>query len=172
MAEADAGTFHRQWNAPPVGRFLWDGKPVAIETVEAVLAASTASFAERGYGLFSLRERNAGPHAEPVGFAGLRLPDGQTHPELLFALDPPFWSRGYATEASEAALSCAFGGLGLPEVTASANPDNAASHRVLLRLGFSRTGLVRTPVEDLYTYALRRGEFRAEGRAPARMETP
>jgi RimJ/RimL family protein N-acetyltransferase len=40
MSADEAGAFHRQWNDPHVGRFLWDGKPVATDTVDAVIASS------------------------------------------------------------------------------------------------------------------------------------
>ena len=35
MSAADADALERQWNHPDVGRFLWDGQPVARATVEA-----------------------------------------------------------------------------------------------------------------------------------------
>jgi RimJ/RimL family protein N-acetyltransferase len=161
MSGADAPTFHRQWNHSEVGRFLWDGKPVALETVEAVIAASEASFARAGYGLWSLRlaptpEKSAGRlgEPEPLGFSGLRVPEGQAHPEVLYALESSAWGHGYASEALTAVLRHAFLTLGLPRLTAGANPANPASWRVLERAGFRRTGLVHTEIEDLYAYEL------------------
>jgi hypothetical protein len=53
MSPGEAGAFHRQWNDLRVGRFLWDGKPVTPDTVEAVIASSTADFARHGFGLWS-----------------------------------------------------------------------------------------------------------------------
>jgi RimJ/RimL family protein N-acetyltransferase len=173
MAKRDLASFHRQWNDAEVGRYLWDGKPVPMETVEAVLAASDDAFTTSGYGLWSLRLRQSVDAAEPLGFSGLRVPEGQAAPELLFALDRSCWSRGFAAEASAEVLRWALGRLGHPVVTAAANPGNTASHRVLLRLGFTRTGLVKTEIEELYTYALRREDLLStEARPPARMVSP
>jgi ribosomal-protein-alanine N-acetyltransferase len=154
MAPGDVPAFHRQWNLREVGRFLWDAKPVSLETVEAVLAASQDAFGRAGYGLWSLRPDAASSEGEPLGFCGLRVPEGGSDPEILFALDPSAWGRGYAREAAEAVLHHAFATLGLPRITAGANPDNPASWRVLERLGLRRTAQVRTEIEDLYTYEI------------------
>ena len=48
--------------------------------------------------------------------------------------------RGYATEAGEASLAFAFDEIRLAEVVAVADLANAASIRVLEKLGMARTG--------------------------------
>jgi RimJ/RimL family protein N-acetyltransferase len=73
--------------------------------------------------------------------------------ELLYALDRPAWGRGYATEAARAVLAYASETLRLPRVVAAVNPANAASQRVLDRLGMHRTGAIRTEIEDLWLYS-------------------
>lgn len=50
------------------------------------------------------------------------------------------WARGYATEAMAAFLGDLMPRLGLAEVTADAFVDNPASHAVLRKLGFEKTG--------------------------------
>jgi len=152
LTRGDVPAFHRQWNLAEVGRFLWDGKPVAEATVQEVIAASESSFAGAGYGLFAASTAETAEGASPVGFCGLRPAEGQRDPEILYAFDPAFWGRGYALESARAVLEFAFTSLGLPRVTAGANPANPASWRVLERAGLRRTGLVHTAIEDLYTY--------------------
>jgi RimJ/RimL family protein N-acetyltransferase len=56
--------------------------------------------------------------------------------QLAFYLARPYWGRGLATEASRAFIQRGFGVLGLSRIEASANADNAASNRVLQKLGF------------------------------------
>jgi len=51
--------------------------------------------------------------------------------------------RGYTTEAAAAVLLWAFGPLGLARVSVEAAPGNAASLRVIAKLGFVREGLKR-----------------------------
>lgn len=70
-----------------------------------------------------------------IGFVGAgRLP------EFGFALHPDSWGQGFAQEASAAFISYAFGPLGQAELTADVDPRNAASLKVLDRLGFVETG--------------------------------
>lgn len=53
------------------------------------------------------------------------------------------WSRGYATEAADAALSHAFGALLLHRVEALVALANKPSQRVVEKLGFTREGVAR-----------------------------
>jgi RimJ/RimL family protein N-acetyltransferase len=65
--------------------------------------------------------------------------DGSEHPELGYGLGPAWWGRGYATEACAAVL--AWAAPDTPVVVARCHPGNAASRRVLARLGFEPLGL-------------------------------
>jgi RimJ/RimL family protein N-acetyltransferase len=75
-----------------------------------------------------------------VGCAGLRLyrPDERIY-ELGFHLRPEYWGRGLAEEAGSAAAAFAFGTLGAKALFAGHHPANAASRRVLAKLGFRFT---------------------------------
>ena len=53
---------------------------------------------------------------------------------------PEAWGRGYATEAAEASLAYGFDVLGLDEIVAVAYPDNAASRRVMEKIGMRYDG--------------------------------
>ncbi|WP_112322691.1 GNAT family N-acetyltransferase [Oceanibium sediminis] len=70
------------------------------------------------------------------------------------------WGRGYATEAMRAFLADVLARLDLKQVTAEAFVDNPASHRVLEKLGFTRTGeavgnsLARVEPAPVLTYRL------------------
>ena len=59
----------------------------------------------------------------------------------MYALQPAHWGRGLATEAAAATLDWAFEHLDLEEVIGLARPDNAASRRVLEKLGLSYAGI-------------------------------
>lgn len=61
--------------------------------------------------------------------------DGIAIPEIGFSLKPPFWGRGYATEAAAAAAGWAFDALNIPKLRAGAYAGNAACIRVLEKLG-------------------------------------
>ena len=60
---------------------------------------------------------------------------------LAYWLGEPFWGNGFCTEAGEAVTQLALGPLGLTELVARRLERNAASGRVLVRLGFQPTVL-------------------------------
>jgi len=73
-----------------------------------------------------------------VGWGGVYVDPFDTGwgPELGYSFHPSAWGRGYATELAQACLGWADTALELPEVTAFAHPNNAASRRVLEKAGF------------------------------------
>ncbi|MBU6406019.1 MAG: GNAT family N-acetyltransferase [Alphaproteobacteria bacterium] len=55
----------------------------------------------------------------------------------------PFQSQGYTTDAVAAVVRYCFEDLGLHRVEAACQPHNAASRRVLAKVGFAEEGLAR-----------------------------
>ena len=114
-------------------RFLFDGAVLPAADVTRVIEDSAASFAADGYGLWLIREAGGG---DLVGTAGLR-PLEDIGIEVIYSLDPGAQGNGHATEAARAVVQYALGPLGLPEVLAEIDQDNAASAVVAERLGMS-----------------------------------
>jgi ribosomal-protein-alanine N-acetyltransferase len=129
--ETDVVTLHRIWTDPEVRRYLWDGRVIDQQVAADVVLASVRDWNAHGFGLWVIEHRETG---EPIGFVGFRAAeDGQ--PELLFGLVPHRWQRGFATEASRAALDHVFMNSGVRSVSAATDMPNAASVRVLERIG-------------------------------------
>jgi [ribosomal protein S5]-alanine N-acetyltransferase len=63
--------------------------------------------------------------------------------ELGYVLGYESWNKGIATEALSALIQAAFTDLKLRRLEAQVQPSNAASIRVLEKLGFEREGLMR-----------------------------
>ena len=61
-------------------------------------------------------------------------------PEIGYILHPEHWGRGLAREALSAVLPRLFATFEIDEVVAEVDPRNAASLRLLARLGFRETG--------------------------------
>ena len=118
-----------------MGRYLFDGEPLPRALVLEQIEASERSFARFGCGYFTLRLRTSPD--EIIGFAGLRPFGDPERIELLYGLSSSHWGQGFATEAAAAVLRVAFDELGLGEVWAGADPPNAASFRVMERLGMT-----------------------------------
>lgn len=74
-----------------------------------------------------------------AGCCGLRPRNGQTL-ETGFHFRPEYWGMGYASEAARAVMAHAFMKLNAGALFAGHHPENLASRRLLLRLGFEYTG--------------------------------
>lgn len=75
-----------------------------------------------------------------IGSCGLQCEDGNA--ELGYWIARDHWGRGYAPEAARAVLSLARA-LGHRRIVAGHFIDNPASGRVLAKVGFQPTGVVR-----------------------------
>jgi ribosomal-protein-alanine N-acetyltransferase len=85
-----------------------------------------------------------------VGVVALRDIDREhAQAELSFWIGRAYWGRGLASEAAAAALRFGFEELDLNRVTAYHLVRNAASRRVLTRLGFQGEGLLRQRVKKM-----------------------
>lgn len=67
-------------------------------------------------------------------------PPRGTQGDIGWLVDPSYAGQGIATEAAQALLRICFDGLGLRRVTAAAFADNAASVRVMEKLGMRIEG--------------------------------
>jgi RimJ/RimL family protein N-acetyltransferase len=85
--------------------------------------------------------------------------------EIGYVLGRPHWGAGFMREALSSLLNFAFADLGLRRIEAQTDPLNAASNRVLLRLGFKQEGLLREraviqgQVKDSLMFGLLRHEW-------------
>lgn len=98
-----------------------------------------------------------------LGWCSLTRWDAQHRSASLgYCFDEPAWGHGYATEAAGALLAWAFATLDLNRVQAQTDTRNAASARVLEKLGFRREGTLREDcvvdgvVSDSWVYGLLR----------------
>jgi aminoglycoside 6'-N-acetyltransferase len=117
---------------------------------------------EPGWFQFALEDRLTGAFA---GDCGLNiLPGDNRLAEIGYSITPPYWNRGYASEAVKALINFAFERFGLHRITASADPRNAASCRVLEKAGFRKEAHFRQSVPfkgswaDDAVYAILRSE--------------
>ena len=163
LSGADLDAAHRVSNDPLVRRHLWEDEPVAKAAVEGVISRSLKTFAEEGFGLFGMRLR-AGD-GELIGYCGLLHLGVTGRVELLYALLPGWWGRGLPTEAARACLRFALEEAGLERVVAGADPPNAASLRVIEKLGMTPVGelLPGVPYFELTRESFRASERRIGG---------
>jgi len=133
-------------------------RPVAWRAWAAIAGAWTL----QGFSNFSMIEKSTGRW---VGRAGPWMPDGWPGTEVGWVTALDAQRRGYAKEASTAAIDWAFDRLGWTEVIHCVAPDNAPSIAVAKSLGSDvvRTGIAApAPLQvvwDIY------GQTRAQWRA-------
>ncbi len=145
----------RYWDAPP-----WS-EPVHAER----FITACRQMADAGTGTRLAVDRVS--DGTFIGWCSLTRwnPDYRTA-SMGYCLDDAAWGHGYATEAARAVLRWAFDTLDLNRVQAETDTRNAASARVLEKLGFLREGLLREDcvvngeVSDSWVYGLIRREWR------------
>lgn len=140
-------------------------RPFRLDDVEAVLAYACdeqflrylpiampyqRSDAEAFLARQVLLDRNLNPswaiEAHGLACGGLNIRFFAEHrvAEIGYAVARQHWGKGLATEAARAVIAAAFETYGqLTRVRATADPRNAASIRVMEKLGMKREGVLR-----------------------------
>ena len=136
MSAADVEALHALWTSGAVRRYLWDDEIISRERTDDAIATSERLFEENDFGLWVMRDRF---DKSLAGFTGIWPFREAGEFELLYGVDERLWGHGYATEAAQAVIEYCFTTLRMPSLRASSDADNAASHRVLEKLGFSET---------------------------------
>lgn len=134
LSATDAPALSLLLTDPEIGRTL--GGVRSHAQVVATFARWREVWRRSGFGPFLFRLRGADPAF--VGYAGL-LPAPIGEPddvELLYAILPEFWGRGFATRMSRRVVDWAFHHLEVSRVVAYALTTNLASIGVMAKLGF------------------------------------
>jgi len=123
------------WGDPTVTRFT--GGPFSPGQVAQRLKNEIASQNENHFQYWPIFLLETDEH---VGSAGMRAykPAERIY-AMGFYLRPPLWGRGFAEEAGRAVIQYAFDSLGASALFAGHHPENAASKKILTKLGFQFT---------------------------------
>jgi RimJ/RimL family protein N-acetyltransferase len=113
------------------------GGPFTVEEVEQRLNREIASMRAYNVQYWPVFLLETDQHAGCAGLRPYRL-DERVY-ELGFHFRPEHWGRGLAREAGRAVIAFAFDQLGASALFAGHHPANAASSRVLRKLGFQFT---------------------------------
>jgi RimJ/RimL family protein N-acetyltransferase len=115
---------------PEVARWLSPADRDPLAAAEATIARFQSGWSTRGYAPWGVfREGRL------IGQCGLNFVPEFEETEVLWALHPDAWGKGYATEAAQAALTFGFETIGLALIFAVTRPGNLASQAVMKRLG-------------------------------------
>lgn len=128
-AAEDVDALHRLWCDPDVRRYLFDDQIVPREFVAEEI---DRNFAARRWGQWSVFERDT---QDLIGFGGFRVMDGSIAPQLIYGLAPHCWGQGLATEMALVLIDFGFEECGFKQIVGSTDFANAASRRVLEKVG-------------------------------------
>jgi [ribosomal protein S5]-alanine N-acetyltransferase len=136
--------------------------PYPDGVAEAWIGTHAEAFANGTGVTFAIGSRDG---LELFGAISLAVRKQHNHAELGYWLGVPFWGRGHATEAAKAVVEYGFSSLGLHRIYAHHFTRNAASGRVLQKLGMTFEGIHREHVrkgdtfEDLANYGILKREW-------------
>lgn len=122
-----------------------NGTPTA-DYIRALIAKQLAATAENGIALLPIERRGDGGF---IGYCGLIVGRSTlAEPEIAYELFRHAHGRGYATEAARAVLGAA-AATGRRRLWSTVDVENAASLRVLEKLGFARDRVSTEPVGEV-----------------------
>ena len=112
------------------------GRGLTRDETEQFLERQFGHWDAHGFGSWAAELK---PGRRLIGYIGLAvpswLPEVMPAVEVGWRLDPRHWGRGLATEGGRASLRHGFSHLGLDRIIAIVMPENAASRRVMAKLG-------------------------------------
>lgn len=166
FVKADWRAVHEYASDPDVVRYMPWG-PNSVDETKAFVSRALAGQREapRTKHELAVILREQG---RLIGGCGIRVSaPSDRRADMGYCLHREFWGAGYATEAAVALLEFGFGRLGLHRIVATCDVDNAASARVLEKIGmrreaaFREDSLMRGDWRDSYLYAILEDEWRA-----------
>lgn len=134
----DAEAFLELDSNPEVHRYLGN-KPIAtIEQSQETIEHVRRQYRENGIGRWAIVDKST---QQVIGWCGLKLIKDENDPyapfyDIGYRLIETYWGRGIATECAHASLTYGFETLNLSEIYAAAHVENAASNKILHKLGF------------------------------------
>jgi [ribosomal protein S5]-alanine N-acetyltransferase len=153
----DLDDLHRLWTDADVRKYLWDDQVISKEQAEEVITSSIESFETNGFGFWAVLPKD---EESLIGFCGFRFFGEAQEIEILYAVAPANWGQGLASEAARAMMRCGFEDHGFDKIYAGADPPNAASFRVMEKIGMKFAKRPRiNDVEAIY-YVLSKKDFR------------
>lgn len=131
---------------PRVVRYFGSPPMASLADAERRVAGCAQDFQAQSGVRWAITWRSDGRLLGSGGFWRLVRPHFRA--EVGYELSADWWGRGIMPEALAAILDFGFGPMGLHSVEAQIDPANAASRRVLEKLGFVQEGYFRESYYD------------------------
>lgn len=134
----DKGMFALDSDAD-VHRYLGNRLVKTVEESRRVIEILRQQYQQLGIGRWAMLDRDTHEFMGWIGFKRMLEPVNKhsMHLDFGYRLRKEFWRRGYATEGSLACLDYGINTLHFKDIYAMTHIDNAASRRVLEKVGFT-----------------------------------
>ena len=161
----DLDTIHELHSLPETDKFNTLGIPATIETTRSIVSEwLTAQNQEpRTNYVFGIEQNN---EKEFIGLIALSLGKQNFYSaEVWYKIHLAHWGKGYATEALRRLIQFGFLQLKLHRIEAGCAVENAASSKVLEKVGMVKEGRkrknlpIRGEWKDNYFYAILEEDF-------------
>ena len=133
MTPEDAESAYLLNSDPEVLKYTGDDAFKSVEEAREFLG-KYESYKKYGFGRWAMILKETG---EYLGWCGLKYTPELDEFDIGYRLMKKFWGFGYATEAAEACLELGFKQFGMKKIVGRAMPENAASVRVLEKIGLT-----------------------------------
>ncbi len=154
LDEKDVNAIYAMRSDAEVMRFIREPQNLSESANWVELVSSR--WATEQIGFCAMIEKSS---AKFVGWCGLCQLKETGEIEVGYAVSKEFWKKGYATEAAIIFLNYAFEKLQPEKIVAVAHPENAASRRVMEKLGMRYDYTGEFYGRDLVHYSITREEF-------------
>ena len=151
----DAQALFEMNSDPEVMKYTGD---IVFPSVDEMreLIANYPDYKKYGYGRWTTIEKSSD---EVMGFCGLKYLEDINEVDIGYRWKTKFWNKGYATEASLACLDFGFKELKLEQIVAQVLPDNAASIRVLEKIGMTYWKQLNTEENPGLFYGIQKSNY-------------
>jgi len=134
----DAAEFYAFNSDPEVMRYTGEPPTESLEQAREMIR-NYPDYREHGYGRWAVVYK---PDDRIVGFNGLKHLDDLGQVDLGYRFRADYWGLGIATESSVAIVRYGFETLDLERIIGLVLPQNAASIRVLAKVGMRHDGTI------------------------------
>ncbi|HVE50115.1 MAG TPA: GNAT family N-acetyltransferase [Casimicrobiaceae bacterium] len=162
FATDDVDDIHSLDSDPRVMTYVGDGSVASREDAEKTIERVLARYREfPNLGAWHASRRDTGRF---IGWVSLKHPGESSDIEIGYRLRPFAWGQGFATELAAAMRDRGFGPLNLKRIIGVTHPDNAASQRVLTKIGMHDEGWGHYYDKDLRLFAIGREAWRGSSK--------
>jgi ribosomal-protein-alanine N-acetyltransferase len=137
-----------------VVKHIGSGKPAPRAETEVALHSILRHWERHGFGRWAAIDKQTD---KLIGYGGLRNFEGT--PELVYLLAKSYWRKGLGTEMAQGCLKYGFEDRGFERIVGLVKTANAASHRVMEKLGMDYEKHATVYGMNVVCYSLSRAPY-------------